>query len=280
MKKFIHFLITIVISVLIIVLCFSFTLNEVVVNTLSKEVVSSKISDEVIDQLEDELNDINYEVSDELKESISNSSVITEITEKYLDGIVSAIINDDDVSLPNTQEDILKIINENESILKENGINLNDEQKQTIASKLSQDERVSAVYESAVQSIKSELSSSEVTLINAYDSVTKPMFRWIIATVIIILILILAVSKSTFYRWTYNFAVSLFISAVFLSLLFPFITDSVEASLTTDILGKASSINVNPIINYGYGCFCLCAFMVIIYIVGNKITRRGGSKYD
>ena len=279
MKKVINFLITLVIAFLIFILCISFTINDVVINTLSKEVVSSEISDEFVAQIEDEY-EINYEALDEIKENINNSSKINEITEKYFNNIVDSIVNDTEVKVPETKDDVLALIDENEYILKENDIELTDKQKDKIANELTEDGKLSKVYQNVTQNIKEKLSKENFNLIKTYDNITKLAFRWIVLVAIVILTLILAVIKNTYYRWTYNLAVSSFISGVLLAFLFPFVLDSVEMDLTTKILGNASTININPIVNAGYICLCVCALFAVIYIVGNKITRYNDRKYD
>lgn len=279
MKKVINFLITLVIAFLIFILCISFTINDVVINTLSKEVVSSEISDEFVAQIEDEY-EINYEALDEIKENINNSSEINELTEKYFNNIIDSVVNDTEVRMPETKDDILALIDENEYILEENDIELTDKQKDKIANELTEDGKLSKVYQNVTQNIKEKLSKENVNLIKTYDNITKPAFRWIVLVAIVILTLILAVIKNTYYRWTYNLAVSSFISGVLLAFLFPFVLDSVEMDLTTKILGNASTININPIVNAGYICLCVCALFAVVYIVGNKITRYNDRKYD
>ncbi len=279
MKKVINFLITLVIAFLIFILCISFTINDVVINTLSKEVVSSEISDEFVAQIEDEY-EINYEALDEIKENINNSSEINELTEKYFNNIIDSVVNDTEVRMPETKDDVLALIDENEYILEENDIELTDKQKDKIANELTEDGKLSKVYQNVTQNIKEKLSKENVNLIKTYDNITKPAFRWIVLVAIVILTLILAVIKNTYYRWTYNLAVSSFISGVLLAFLFPFVLDSVEMDLTTKILGNASTININPIVNAGYICLCVCALFAVVYIVGNKITRYNDRKYD
>lgn len=280
MKKIINFLITVVIAFLIFVLCISFTINDVVINTLSKEVVSNEISDVVISQIENEYDNIDYESLDKIKENINNSSKINELTEKYFNNIVDSIVNDTEVKIPETKDDVLALINENEDILKENNIELTDGQKEKIASELTEDGRLSKVYQNVTESVKEELSSDSVNLIKTYNNITKPAFRCIIIIMIVILTFILALIKKTYYRWTYNLSVSSFISGVLLSFVLPFVLDSIEMDLTNKLLGTASSININMIINAGYICLCVCALFAIIYIVGNKIARYNDRKYD
>jgi len=105
-----------------------------------------------------------------------------------------------------------------------------------------------------------------------YDRMTKPLFRWIIISIILIATILIAVLKKTYYRWTLNLGVSFLLSGIVLALLTPLITDDLSYRITEKVIGKASSINVNALTNIGYGFLAICALLIIIYVIGNKIT--------
>lgn len=280
MKKFIIIVLTFLITVFTCVLCTSFCLKEIVVNTLSKDIVKKEITSNVTRAIEELYEDVSYETLETIETNIGNSDKVTEITEKYFDNIVNSIINDDNESVPDTKEEILELINENQDILEENEITITDDQKEMLVDKLANDGKIEKVYQNVVTSVRKNLSSSEIKLVSLYDKMITNTFRWIISSIIIILILLIALIKKTYYRWTYNFGVSLALSGIILSLALPLVVDTVSIDLTEKLIGKASSINVNAIINCGYICFGLCAISIITYIIGNKITRYNDKKYD
>ena len=123
------------------------------------------------------------------------------------------------------------------------------------------------------------MSKEEIMVVNVYDKITKPSFRWIMVSIIIVSTLIIALIKRTYYRWTYNLGVSFAISAIILSFLSPTILDMFSLEITNKIIGNPSEININSLINLGYVCFALCALLIIIYIVINKITNYN-KKYE
>ena len=79
MKKFVCFIITVLISVAICLLCISLSLKEIVINTLSKQVVKSEITNKVIETLKDKYNNIDYDTLDEIETNIGNSQSINMI---------------------------------------------------------------------------------------------------------------------------------------------------------------------------------------------------------
>ncbi len=278
MKKIINFVITIFISILICLLCVSFSLREIVINTLSKEIVKKEVSSKVTDLLKDTYSDIDYETLNEIETSIGNNENINRVTEKYFDDIINSVINDESVSIPNTKEEMLNIINDNEYILKENDVEITEEQKNELVNKLTSNNTIDKVYQNVANSIKDNMSSEAIMIISTYDKLTSSTFRWIVVSIIIILILLLAIIKKTYYRWTYNLGVSFALSGIVLSLLSSFVLDTISVEITEKLIGKAADININSLINLGYICFALCAVLIIIYIVGNKITNYSKRK--
>lgn len=280
MKKIFTILLTLIITIFVCLLCVSFCIKDIVINTISKEIVTKEISSKVIEVTEEVYDDIDYETLEKLETSIGNSEELNLITKKYFDNIVDSIINDADVEVPNTKEDILALINQNEAILKENGIVVTEEQKEKLASKITEGGKIDKVYKNVVTSIRNKISYEEVQVIKAYDRVTKPEFTWTIIAIIIVLTLFIALIKKTYYRWTYDLGIAFVFSGIILSLVAPLMMDIVSIDITEKILGETAEININPLVNLGYGCFSLSALFIIIYIVGNKITRYNERKKD
>ncbi len=278
MKKFLTFILTIVISILICVLCVSVSIKEIVVNTISKEVVKKEVASEVTNAAKEIYPDIDYDTLEKIETSINNSGTVDEMTEKYFDNIVDAIVNDKDVTIPNTQEEIYDLIDQNEAILKENNIELTEEQKQQISVELTEDGKIDKIYNNVSNKVIDNMSEGEVTLVKTYSAVTNNSFKWIMVGLIIILTVLIALVKKTYYRWTYNSAISFAIAGILLTLVFPFVLDSVAVDITTKVIGNPTDININNIINLGYGCFIIGALFIIIYLVGNKITRYNERK--
>jgi len=70
MKKIINFLMTILIFILISLLCISFCAKEIIVNTLSKEIVKKEISSKVASYAKEFYDDIDYDTLEKLETSI------------------------------------------------------------------------------------------------------------------------------------------------------------------------------------------------------------------
>lgn len=272
MKKIFIALLTLIITALICLLSVSFCIKDIIVDTLSKEVVSLEIKEKVTSEIKKEYTDIDYDTLSKVGDSIQTSSEVYNITDKYFDNIIESVIKGDDVDVPKTKEEILNLINENEGILTRNGIEVSDSKKEEIASELSDGGKLDKIYKNVRNSVKKNLSTKEIELVKMYDKMTKPLFRWIIISIILIATILIAILKKTYYRWTLNLGVSFLLSGIVLALLTPLITDDLSYRITEKVIGKASNINVNALTNMGYGFLAICALLIIIYVIGNKIT--------
>lgn len=280
MKRFLIILFSFLISFLICVLCISFFAKKIVISTLSKEVVKKEVSSSVIDTIKDYYDDVSYDTLEKIETRVGNSEEIDIITEKYFDNVVDTIINQKEVVVPRTKEEIMSIISANEKFLNENNIYISEIEKEKIVDSLTEDGKIDRIYKNVVNKVKSNLSNDEIKVIKIYDGITTSSFRWIIVGVIIILTLFIAMLKKSYYRWTYNLAISFFLSGILLSFIAPLISEMVLVPLCQNLIGRTAEINLNSLINFGYLCFCFSAVFIIIYIIGNKISGYYEKKHN
>lgn len=280
MKKIITIILTLLITFFTCVLCFSFCVKDMIIDTLKKDVVKKEIPSIVIDAIEKNHDNINYEVMNEIEANVGNSYEMTIITEKYLDGIVKSIMKDEEIIVPSTMDDIINLINENESVLAKAGVEITSLDKDKISDFLISDGRLDRVYKNVVRQIRNSLSNKEIMFVNVYDKITTNTFRWMVLSIIILIILIIALIKKSYYRWLYDLGVSFVLSGIILALVIPLLSGFISKIISDKIIMASIKINFNPLINTGYLCFVLCALSIVIYLIGNKLTRYTNSKYD
>lgn len=259
MKHVFIFLSTILISVFIIFLIFSFNIRRVCINTLSNYIVKNEITDKVVDEIKTSYPDLSEDAITDIEINIKNSSEIINITNKYFESIINESGN------PNIKTNLFNLIGEFQDILEENEIVITNEKKQEMVQKLVDSKMIERVKEKTLKMAKE---NQKVNFISIYNKISSSTFRFLIVSIIVILVLLIAFMKKTYYRWTYNLSVSFFLDGLLLTLIFPHV-----------IIKDLKNINLTSIINSGYICFVICALLVIIYIIGNKITRYNDRKY-
>lgn len=280
MKRFLLVLLSFLISVIILALCVSYGIKSVVVNIISDNIIKDEITSNVIEEIKDTYSNVSYDLLEEIEINTKNSDEVNKITQKYLDDILDSLSGKGEIEVPNTKEELLTIIEDNEKILEENGIDFTDEQKDHITSELVESGVIDEVYKKLSDELKDNMSDDEEKLVSTYVFIQSNTFRMICFSSIFILLLIIALLKRSFYRWSVNLGISLVISGLLIILLLPIMVNGLGDIFASKLMDQDLSININNIVNYGYVCVMLSALFIIIYIIGNKVTRYNERKND
>lgn len=280
MKRFLLVLLSFLISVIILALCVSYGIKSVVVNIISDNIIKGEITSNVIEEIKDTYSNVSYDLLEEIEINTKNSDEVNKITQKYLDGILDSLSGKGEIEVPNTKKELLTIIEDNEKILEENGIDFTDEQKDHITSELVESGVIDEVYKKLSDELKDNMSDDEEKLVSTYVFIQSNTFRMICFSSIFILLLIIALLKRSFYRWSVNLGISLVISGLLIILLLPIMVNGLGDIFASKLMDQDLSININNIVNYGYVCVMLSALFIIIYIIGNKVTRYNERKND
>ena len=280
MKRFLLVLLSFLISVIILALCVSYGIKSVVVNIISDNIIKGEITSNVIEEIKDTYSNVSYDLLEEIEINTKNSDEVNRITQKYLDGILDSLSGKGEIEVPNTKEELLTIIEDNEKILEENGIDFTDEQKDHITSELVESGVIDEVYKKLSDELKDNMSDDEEKLVSTYVFIQSNTFRMLCFSSIFILLLIIALLKRSFYRWSVNLGISLVISGLLIILLLPIMVNGLGDIFASKLMDQDLSININNIVNYGYVCVMLSALFIIIYIIGNKVTRYNERKND
>ena len=268
MKRFLLVLLSFLISVIILALCVSYGIKSVVVNIISDNIIKGEITSNVIEEIKDTYSNVSYDLLEEIEINTKNSDEVNKITQKYLDGILDSLSGKGEIEVPNTKEELLTIIEDNEKILEENGIDFTNEQKDHITSELVESGVIDEVYKKLSDELKDNMSDDEEKLVSTYVFIQSNTFRMLCFSSIFILLLIIALLKRSFYRWSVNLGISLVISGLLIILLLPIMVNGL------------GDIFASKLMDYGYVCVMLSALFIIIYIIGNKVTRYNERKND
>lgn len=279
MRKIIIILLTIIACILIGLLCVSYGIKDAVINTLSTSVVKNEITSQIVSTVREYYPDVDYDTLAKVEQKIGNNEKINALTAKYFDGIINSVLNNTEVELPDTKEELLALINENEAVLKENGIEVSEAQKQKVVNEIVDGGVINKVYEKVTVTVKKNVTQQQKLVVKTYNFIASNTIKVILIISIIVIILLLALLKKSYYRWTLNLAVASVIAGVLIIFLVPQIANFVSDELANEFAGNTVSVNVTKIINAGYLSLITSALSLIIYFIGNKLTRYNESKY-
>lgn len=279
MKKFLCAVLTIVISILICILCVSYGVKDACINTISNAIVKREITSKIVLSVKNVYPDASYEALQDIENTIGNNASVNKLTTKYFDEIVNSILKEEKVKAPNTREELLSLINDNEKILKDYGVEVTDEQKNKIVDEIVESNIVNEVYEKISVMIKKNLNSNQIKAVHLYNLITSDNFRMILIFTIVLSTILIMILKRSFYRFSINLGIAFILSGIIVTFVFPIFVNIISEDLTINLIGESTKININMLTNYGYICFIFSSVFIIVYFIGNKITRYNEEKY-
>lgn len=279
MKRFFSVILTIIISILICLLCISYGIKDACINTISNVIVKGEITSKIVLSVKNVYPNASYEALEDIENAIGNNSSVNELTTKYFDEIVNSITSDKKVKAPNTREELLSLINDNEMILKEHGVIVTEEQKDKIVNEIVESNIVNDVYEKISTMIKKDLNDNQKKAADLYKLVISNDFRLTLILLIVIITILIMVIKRSFYRFSINLGIASLLSGIIVTFIFPFVVNMLEEDLTYKLIGESAKININMLTNYGYICFVFASLFMIVYFIGNKIVKNKEELY-
>lgn len=275
MKKFITVLSSIILFFGLIFLVLAFTTKKIIVSTLTDSMVTKEVSNQVINVIYEYAPDaITDEVLTRIEEEIATNPEVQSIVNKYFDGIVESIVNNTDVEVPDTKEELEKLINDNVDLLNEMNVTLTEEQKNEIVNELEDSKVIETVYKTVSYSVKKGLTEEQKTAIGIYSFITSNTFKYIICGVILALLLVVCLVKKSIYKWMINVSPSLIIICLGILFVLPMLIDKIGGMLTNKLIGKTADININVLTNWGIAYLVLGVILTVGYIIIKNIKKE------
>ncbi len=273
MKKFISFILTILISIIIFLLCVSYGIKDACINTISSSLVKAEVTSKIILSIKKNYNNVSYEILEEIENSIGNNPSINSITAKYFDEIINSVTTDNEINVPDTKEELISLINENEYVLKKYSIEFTREEKEKVIDEIINKNQVNEVYEKVVKIINKNLSKEQKLAASLYKTIISREFRYICFSLIILFVILIIITKKSIYKVSINLAISELISGVSITCFMPFLLNTISNKFTNKLIGESVNINITKLTNLGYLSFAIAALFIIIYFIGNKLTN-------
>lgn len=275
MKKFITVLSSIILFFGLIFLVLAFTTKKIIVSTLTDSMVTKEVSNQVTNVIYEYAPDaITDEVLTRIEEEIATNPEVQSIVNKYFDGIVESIVNNTDVEVPDTKEELEKLINDNVDLLNEMNVTLTEEQKNEIVNELEDSKVIETVYKTVSYSVKKGLTEEQKTAIGIYSFITSNTFKYIICGVILALLLVVCLVKKSIYKWMINVSPSLIIIGLGILFVLPMLIDKIGGMLTNKLIGKTADININVLTNWGIAYLVLGVILTVGYIIIKNVKKE------
>lgn len=273
MKKFLLGILSILLVFLSMALVFSYTINDICINTISSAVVKNEMTSRVIDGIKNNYPDVSNKTLEDIETTISNSDEINKITEKYFNNIINYVSNKEELKLPSTDKEIENIIDEINNTTDNNKINISDSGKKKIIEYMN-NKSLSKVYETTAKNLKENLSDDKAEVANFYNFFKSENTKIILVLAIIIDILLMMILLKSFYKWMVLTGSSLLVSGGMLLIVVPLVANKISGVITNELIGTSSSLNLNSINDFGYIMLLVGFALMVLYFVINSFKKK------
>ena len=116
---------------------------------------------------------------------------------------------------------------------------------------------------------KKEMTSEDKTILNIFNFITSTSFKLMLIGGVIVLLILIALLKKSFYKWLSNFGMSLIFSGIVLGILIPLLMDTIIKEIGEEFIISYSSFST-----YGYVSIGIGVILIVINILIPKIINK------
>ena len=256
----------------IFLLAISFNLKKILINGVIKEtfveqIIPKSYNEERVVITEEQIREI---TDDPRIQEMLMSPEIQGLMEQYLDTTVNGLIDENNIDDIALEQDMLKFIKENRSVIEEKaGKEITDDMIEKAMEQV-ESKDMSRAYKQSIMNASRNMSSTEREMLKGYRFLISPELRMIILVVIIIDLVLIMVVQASLYKWIATLAVSLLISGVG-TIAASIITKGVIRKKTNFDNFDMSSLTQTGIIIALSGLVILTVYIVILKLIKKKV---------
>lgn len=256
----------------IFLLAISFNLKKILINGVIKEtfveqIIPKSYNEERVVITEEQIKEI---TDDPRIQEMLMSPEIQGLMEQYLDTTVNGLIDENNIDDIALEQDMLKFIKENRSVIEEKaGKEITDDMIEKAMEQV-ESKDMSRAYKQSIMNASRNMSSTEKEMLKGYRFLISPELRMIILVVIIIDLVLIMVVQASLYKWIATLAVSLLISGVG-TIAASIITKGVIRKKTNFDNFDMSSLTQTGIIIALSGLVILTVYIVILKLIKKKV---------
>ena len=256
----------------IFLLAISFNLKKILINGVIKEtfveqIIPKSYNEERVVITEEQIREI---TDDPRIQEMLMSPEIQGLMEQYLDTTVNGLIDENNIDDIALEQDMLKFIKENRSVIEEKaGKEITDDMIEKAMEQV-ESKDMSRAYKQSIMNASRNMSSTEKEMLKGYRFLISPELRMIILVVIIIDLVLIMVVQASLYKWIATLAASLLISGVG-TIAASIITKGVIRKKTNFDNFDMSSLTQTGIIIALSGLVILTVYIVILKLIKKKV---------
>lgn len=268
MKIFKGFLVTLLANVIVICICcliVSFTANKIFMDSFVKEIVRNELVVSVSNE---------FNVTPDQAEGLFEKEETKQLIDKYTELTMNGFMGEDSIRDIELGEDLLQYVKENREYLEEQlDIVITDQMIQDLEDS-EEYKQLTDMYKKIVVEGKTNMSSEDQGLIDAYSFVISWKFQLMLVVIIAVILLFVALIQKSYYRWIRVLGISSIIGAVLTSILALGLKLIVQYAIQD--MNMNFNFNISPMI---IGCI-LAGVIGILFIVLFVVIQKSQVKRE
>lgn len=268
MKKFLIGILTIFMTLAFIVLGVSLNLEAVVTENI-EGFVKEEITTEIVKEVSKNTNIDKENVKKELTKVIEENDDLKNAIEDSLDKVMD-LLSGKEIKEINLSHELENIIHNSEDVLKNYGITITEEEKKELLDMVSSEE-FNKEFQNSIKEVQENLPSNAKVAIDTFQFFRSTTFKSILIGSIVIILIVIALLKNSYYKWLGNLSEATLISGILFGVLMPWLINLVNQELASS--GKFV-LSLNSICRYGYALIGIGILSLVLKIVLVKLLDK------
>ena len=276
MKKLITFICSVIAFACIVLLCVSFSIQEITSKVATNVVLSEINVQEVTNVVRDIIPEVDDETLSTIEDQIIQSEELNELSTTYLNEFATHLQDQSQMDQEKLKEELGSFFDANiDLVAQELGQTLTPEQEQMLRDKVtSHSEEITQKIEQVITNKTVTLPKEQQTMLNLYANMNTNTLKIVVSIIILVCAMIIGIVYKSVYRPMRTMGIASTLAGLIVLFVFPLFIQMIEEILSTDLLGKAVTIPVHTLQWSGGIALGIGILLILLYYLIHTILQR------
>lgn len=275
MKKLITFICSVIAFACIVLLCVSFSIQEITSKVVTNVVLNEINVQEVTNVVRDIIPEVDDETLSTIEDQIIQSEELNELSTTYLNEFATHLQDQSQMDQEKLKEELGSFFDANiDLVAQELGQTLTPEQEQMLRDKVtSHSEEITQKIEQVITNKTVTLPKEQQTMLNLYANMNTNTLKIVVSIIILVCAMIIRIVYKSVYRPMRPMGIASTLAGLIVLFVFPLFIQMIEEILSTDLLGKAVAIPVHTLQWGGGIALGIGILLILLYYLIHMILQ-------
>lgn len=275
MKKLITFICSVIVFACIVLLCVSFSIQEITSKVVTNVVLSEINVQEVTNVVRDIIPEVDDETLSTIEDQIIQSEALNELSTTYLNEFVTHLQDQSQMDHEKLKEELGSFFDANiDLVAQELGQTLKPEQEQMLRDKVtSHSEEITQKIEQVITNKTVTLPKEQQTMLNLYANMNTNTLKIVVSIIILVCAMTIGIVYKSAYHPLRPIGIASTLAGLIVLFVFPLFIQMIEEILSTDLLGKAVAIPVHTLQWGGGIALGIGILLILLYYLIHMILQ-------